>query len=111
MAVGKVSDATFESEVLKATNPVVVDFWAEWCGPCRTLAPIIEAVARQHAGTVRFVKLNVDDSPAIAGRYGIRGIPTLILFRDGKEKERVIGVVTEEEISRTIEQHLNAMSN
>jgi thioredoxin 1 len=109
--VEEVNETNFDNIALHSQIPVLVDFWAEWCGPCQTLAPIIEAVARQHAGTVRFVKLNVDDSPAIAGRYGIRGIPTLILFRDGKEKERVIGVVTEEEISRTIEQHLNAMSN
>src|SRR5919108_3929553 len=102
--VEEVNETNFDSIALHSQIPVLVDFWAEWCGPCRTLAPIIEAVARQHAGTVRFVKLNVDDSPAIAGRYGIRGIPSLILFRDGEEKERIIGVVTEEEISRTIEQ-------
>ncbi|HYY24671.1 MAG TPA: thioredoxin, partial [Candidatus Udaeobacter sp.] len=79
--VEEVNETNFDSIALHSQIPVLVDFWAEWCGPCRTLAPIIEAVARQHAGTVRFVKLNVDDSPAIAGRYGIRGIPTLILFR------------------------------
>jgi thioredoxin 1 len=109
--VEEVNETNFDSIALHSQIPVLVDFWAEWCGPCRTLAPIIEAVARQHAGTVRFVKLNVDDSPAIAGRYGIRGIPTLILFRERQEQERVIGVVTEEEISRTINRHLNAMSN
>jgi thioredoxin 1 len=109
--VEEVNETNFDSIALHSQIPVLVDFWAEWCGPCRTLAPIIEAVARQHAGTVRFVKLNVDDSPAIAGRYGIRGIPTLILFRDRQEQERVIGVVTGEEISRTINRHLNAMSN
>ena len=109
--VEEVNETNFDSIALHSQIPVLVDFWAEWCGSCRTLAPIIEAVARQHAGTVRFVKLNVDDSPAIAGRYGIRGIPTLILFRERQEQERVIGVVTEEEISRTINRHLNAMSN
>jgi len=109
--VEEVNETNFDSIALHSQIPVLVDFWAEWCGPCRTLAPIIEAVARQHAGTVRFVKLNVDDSPAIAVRHGIRGIPTLILFRDGEEKERVVGVVPEEEILRTINRHLNAISN
>ena len=109
--IEEVDERNFDTIALRSGIPVLVDFWAQWCGPCRTLAPIIEAVAKQHAGTVRFVKLNVDDSPVVAGCYGIRGTPTLILFKDGEEKQRVIGVVSQVEISHTIDPHLNATSN
>lgn len=109
--VGEVNDGNFEQVVLQSKTPVLVDFWAEWCGPCRTLAPIVETVAKQYAGDVRVAKLNVDRSPAITQRYGIQGIPTLILFQDGEESERIIGVASKEEISNTIDRHVGAASN
>ncbi|HWQ33496.1 MAG TPA: thioredoxin [Blastocatellia bacterium] len=90
--VSEVSDETFESEVLKSQQPVLVDFWAAWCAPCRMLAPTVEAVAEKYQGKARVVKLNVDENIEASSRYGIKGIPTLILFRDGHEAERVVGV-------------------
>ena len=84
MAVGKVSDTTFESEVLKATGPVVVDFWAEWCGPCKAIAPALEEIATSLDGKVKIVKLNVDENPHTAAKYGIQSIPTLMIFKDGQ---------------------------
>ena len=101
--VREVSEHDFDQVVLKSKTPVLVDFWAEWCGPCRALAPIVEAVAKQYAGAARIVKLNVDDSPAVAQGYGIQGIPTLILFQDGEEKDRIIGAVSIETIARALE--------
>ena len=79
-----VTDQAFSQEVLQSDLPVIVDFWAEWCGPCRALAPIVEDVAKEYQGKVKFVKLNVDENHATAGEYGIRGIPTLLLFNNGQ---------------------------
>ncbi|MBI2183238.1 MAG: thioredoxin [Deltaproteobacteria bacterium] len=107
----EISDGNFEKFVLQSKTPVLVDFWAAWCAPCRVLAPRVEAIAEKRAKSARFAKLNVDDSPTVAQRYGIRGIPTLILFQDGEEKERLIGVATEEEISRAIDKHVSAALN
>jgi thioredoxin 1 len=106
-----ITDGNFEDTVLKASQPVLVDFWAEWCGPCRTLAPIGEAIGEQYEETALVFKLNVDDSPAVAQRYGIQGIPTLILFQDGVEKERILGVASQEKISRTIDRYIRAALN
>ncbi|MGH7771798.1 MAG: thioredoxin [Candidatus Binatia bacterium] len=106
-----VTDGSFERDVLESERPVLVDFWAEWCRPCRTLAPIVETVAKQYAGVADVVKLNVDENPSITQRYGIQGIPTLILFQDGEERERIIGVVGREEISGAIERRVRAASN
>ena len=108
--VRTVSDSSFEKEVLQSEIPVLVDFWAEWCAPCRMLAPTVEAVGEKYVGTAEVVKLNVDDNPATAGTYGIKGIPTLILFRAGKEVERIVGATSKETISRTIEKHLSVAS-
>jgi thioredoxin 1 len=100
-----VSDSTFEQEVLQSEKPVLVDFWAEWCPPCRMIAPIVEAVAVEFQESATVVKVNVDDNPASAGAYGIRSIPTLILFRDGKEVERIVGATSHDSLSRMIEKH------
>jgi thioredoxin 1 len=101
-----ISDSTFEKDVLQSEKPVLVDFWAEWCAPCRMLAPTIDAIAEQFGGTATVVKVNVDDNTATAQRYGIKGIPTLILFSAGKEVERVVGATSKESISRMIEKHV-----
>ncbi|MEJ7709839.1 MAG: thioredoxin [Pyrinomonadaceae bacterium] len=85
--VNEVSDGNFENDVLHADKPVLVDFWAAWCAPCRMLAPTVEAVAEKYASSAQVVKLNVDENPATSQRYGIKGIPTLILFKGGKEEE------------------------
>ena len=106
--VRDVGDNNFESDVLKSDKPVLVDFWAPWCAPCRMLAPTVEAVAKNYQGTASVVKLNVDDNPAVSQRYGIKGIPTLILFKNGKEEERVVGATSKEAISRMIDKHVSS---
>ena len=109
--VKDVSDSSFEADVLKSDRPVLVDFWAPWCAPCRMLAPTVEAVAQNFQGTASVVKLNVDDNPAVSQRYGIKGIPTLILFKNGKEEERVVGATSKEAISRMIEKHIGGAAS
>ena len=109
--IKKVNNNDFERVVLQSEQPVLVDFWAEWCGPCRALAPILEGVSGQYADSLRVVKLNVDEAPSVAQRYGIRGIPTLILFQQGEERARIVGAVDQGEISRTINPHINTVSN
>ena len=98
MAVGKVSDSTFASEVLKATSPVVVDFWAEWCGPCRMIAPALEEIAGSLDGKVKIVKLNVDENPKTAAKYGIQSIPTLMIFKNGQMASRQIGALPKQKL-------------
>ena len=104
--VTSVTDGTFEKDVLQSSKPVLVDFWAEWCAPCRMLTPTIEAIAEQYGDTAGVVKVNVDDNTATAQRYGIKGIPTLILFSGGKEVERVVGATSKESISKMIQKHV-----
>ncbi|MGB8262207.1 MAG: thioredoxin [Terracidiphilus sp.] len=102
----EVSDATFEQEVLKSEQPVLVDFWAVWCGPCRALAPIVESVASQYMGKVKVAKMNVDENGATPGRFGIRGIPTLLFFKGGKVADQVVGFVSQEVIEEKIQRLL-----
>jgi thioredoxin 1 len=102
MGVGKVSDATFESEVLKASEPVVVDFWAEWCGPCRMIAPALEEIAGTMAGRIKVVKLNVDENPGTATKYGIMSIPTLMIFKNGQLASRQIGAAPKQKLEQWI---------
>jgi thioredoxin 1 len=89
--VTTLSDATFDEEIGAADEPVLVDFWAEWCGPCKMVAPILDEIAEEHTGKIRIAKLNVDDNPEIARRFSVMSIPTLIVFRDGQEAARIIG--------------------
>jgi thioredoxin 1 len=102
MAVNKVSDANFETEVLKSADPVVVDFWAEWCGPCRMIAPALEEIAGSMAGKVKIVKLNVDENPATAAKYGIMSIPTLMIFKNGELASRQIGAAPKQKLEQWI---------
>ena len=102
MGVGKVSDATFEADVLKSAEPVVVDFWAEWCGPCRMIAPALEEIAGAMVGKVKIVKLNVDENPATAAKYGIMSIPTLMIFKNGQLASRQIGAVPKQKLEQWI---------
>jgi thioredoxin 1 len=103
--VSEMSDSNFEKGVLESGKPVLVDFWAEWCAPCRMIAPAVEAVAEKYEGIASVVKLNVDENPSTSQRYGIKGIPTLILFKNGKEEERIVGATSKEALSRIIEKH------
>src|SRR6201986_5513768 len=100
--VEKVTDATFEKDVLKATEPVVVDFWAEWCGPCKMIAPALEEIAGSLNGKVKIVKLNVDESPATATKYGIQSIPTLMIFKNGQMASRQIGAAPKQKLEQWI---------
>jgi thioredoxin 1 len=102
MGVGKVSDATFETEVLKASEPVVVDFWAEWCGPCRLIAPALEEIAGTMGDKVKVVKLNVDENPATASKYEIMSIPTLMIFKNGKLTSRQVGAAPKQKLEQWI---------
>lgn len=101
-----VTDQSFETEVLKAGVPVLVDFWATWCGPCRQIAPVVEELAKEFAGRVRITKLNVDENPATPSQFGVRGIPTLILFKDGKVLDQIVGAVPRTRLVAMIEKGL-----
>jgi thioredoxin 1 len=103
--VKEVTDSNFESEVLQAGRPVLVDFWAPWCAPCRMIAPTVEAIAQEYEGSATVTKLNVDENPSISQRFGIKGIPTMILFKDGREAERMVGAGSKEALSRLIDRH------
>ncbi len=104
--VQDVTDQNFEEEVLNSSQPVLVDFWAQWCAPCRMLAPTIDQVAEDFAGRAKVVKLNVDDNMSTSSKYNIRGIPTLLLFKDGQIKDQVTGSTSRDNITRLIEAQL-----
>ncbi len=104
--VAEFTDANFETEVLKASLPVLVDFWAAWCGPCRQLAPHVEAIAGEFVGKLKVGKLDVDSNIRTAGAYQVQGIPTLLLFRNGKVEEQIVGYVGKDVLRRTLERHL-----
>jgi thioredoxin 1 len=98
----EITDTNFEADVLGSDKPVLVDFWAEWCGPCRMIAPSVEAVAEEFAGRADFYKMNVDENMNVPQQYGIRGIPTLILFKNGQEQERIVGAVSRDAIAKVV---------
>lgn len=100
------TDSNFQSDVLGSEKPVLVDFWAEWCGPCRMIAPSVEAIAEQYEGKAGVYKMNVDENMNIPQQFGIRGIPTLILFKGGQEQERIVGAVTREAIAKVIDKYI-----
>ena len=104
--VGESSDATFDTDVLQSPIPVLVDFWAEWCGPCRALAPTIDQLATEYQGKLKVYKVNVDHNPNSPAKYGVRGIPTLILVKGGQVEERVVGALPKQEIQKLIDKHL-----
>jgi len=101
-----VTDATFQEEVLESDVPVLVDFWAPWCGPCRMVAPVVEEIADQYEGQIKVYKLNTDENPSVASQYGIRSIPTLMVFKGGAKVDMVVGAVPKATLSTTIEKHL-----
>jgi thioredoxin 1 len=102
----EITDSNFEAEVLKSSLPVLIDFWAAWCGPCRALAPTVDAVAEQYKDRVKVGKLNVDDNGATSSRFNIRSIPTLLLFKNGQVKEQIVGHVGKDTITRALDKHL-----
>jgi thioredoxin 1 len=104
-----VSDSTFQAEVIDAskTQPVMVDFWAEWCRPCHMLSPAVEEIAREHAGKLKVVKLNVDENMNAAGKFNIRGIPTLLVFKAGEVADQIVGAVPKEQIEKVIQRHIS----
>jgi thioredoxin 1 len=104
--VTEVSDAEFEQKVLKSETPVLVDFWAAWCGPCRALGPVVDAVAEEYNGKLRVMKMDVDKNNMTPGRYGIRGIPALLIFKGGKVAEQIVGFVPKDTIDQTLKRVL-----
>jgi thioredoxin 1 len=101
------TDATFDKDVLNSETPVLVDFWAEWCGPCRMMGPTVDQVATEYAGKVKVGKLDVDANQQVAGRYGIRGIPTLLLFKGGKVVEQKVGAIGKPEFQKMLDKHVS----
>jgi thioredoxin 1 len=100
----EIGDSSFESEVLQADKPVLVDFWAPWCGPCRAIAPVVEELAVQFGDKVKFAKCNVDENPATPTKYGIKSIPTLLFFKDGEVLDKIIGIVAKSRLEEMISQ-------
>ncbi|MHB8453403.1 MAG: thioredoxin TrxA [Acidiferrobacterales bacterium] len=105
-SINHVTDSSFEQEVLKAPGPVLVDFWAEWCGPCKMIAPVLEEISGEYAGKLKITKLNIDENPATPPKYGIRGIPTLMLFKNGSVEATKVGAVSKSQLSAFIDGNL-----
>lgn len=105
--VGEVTDATFEAEVLKSQIPVLVDFWAPWCGPCRAVAPVVDEIASDYNGKLKVLKINTDENPKTAQSYRISGIPSLMVFKNGQPVEQVVGAVPKATLSLAIEKHIS----
>ncbi len=104
--ISHVTDNSFEQEVLKASGPVLVDFWAEWCGPCKMIAPVLEEISGEYVGKLKITKLNIDENPATPPKYGIRGIPTLMLFKNGNVEATKVGAVSKSQLSAFIDGNL-----
>ena len=109
-AIVEVTDANFDQLVLKSEQPVLVDFWAAWCGPCKAIAPIVDEVAQSYNGRVKVGKMDVDKNAATPQRYGVRGIPTLLLFKDGQVKEQIVGYVARDVIEKALDKNLSSQA-
>ena len=106
MSAAQVTDSTFKQEVLESEAPVLVDFWAPWCGPCRMVAPVVDEISEQYDGQVKVVKVNTDEYPSVASQYGIRSIPTLMIFKGGQRVDMVVGAVPKTTLANTLEKYL-----
>ncbi|MEM7649509.1 MAG: thioredoxin [Cyanobacteria bacterium P01_A01_bin.70] len=106
MSAVQVTDSSFKQDVLESELPVLVDFWAPWCGPCRMVAPVVDEISEQYDGQVKVVKLNTDENPSVASQYGIRSIPTLMIFKDGQRVDMVVGAVPKTTLANTLEKYL-----
>jgi thioredoxin 1 len=105
-AAAAVTDSNFKQEVLDSEEPVLVDFWAPWCGPCRMVAPVVEEIALQYEGQLKVVKVNTDENPQVASQYGIRSIPTLMIFKGGQKVDMVVGAVPKTTLAQTVDKYL-----